>query len=123
VVDEVEVVEDELVVAADDEEVDAAPVVEDDAAVVEAQTLHVVVEAVAETPEEGTVWVLGKLITKPTLTELPTGRVPWYEVTVYWLLPSELRFQEDWRAAPEGSATVKMMLLTGQFPLLVTTTS
>jgi len=87
------------------------------------QTLQVVVEAAAETPEEGTVWVLGKFTTIPALTEFPTGRVPWYEVTVYWLFPLEFKFHEDWIVAPAGRVMVSMMLFTGHEPELVITIS
>jgi len=75
----------------------------------------------AETPD-GTLDVLGKSTINPTFTELPTGKVPWNEVTVYWV-PLAMKFQDDVTEALEGRETVRMMLLTGQFPLLVTTIS
>jgi len=60
---------------------------------------------------------------KPAFTEFPAGRVPWYEVTVYWFPEPAWRFHEEVIDEPDGMPTFKMMLFTAHEPELVTTTS
>jgi len=72
----------------EDEEDEEDEVVEEPEEVEEAgaeQLLQLVWKTVVLGPDVGTVCVLGKYTMNPTLTSFPTGRVPWYEVTVYWL--------------------------------------